>query len=306
MNGHVSEARTEAAWLAEVGSGARFRFGRNWRAFLESVDEGVILEAERSLREMLGQESIDGRTFLDVGSGSGLFSLAAVRLGARKVHSFDFDAESVACTRVLKERFAASACWSIEQGSALDHEFMARQGEWDVVYSWGVLHHTGAMFTAFEEAAGRVTTGGRLFLAIYNDQGVNSVRWRAVKRLFVSGPVGKLAVCGTFIPAYLARGLAKDLLKLRNPLRRFADYRRNRGMSLFHDWLDWLGGYPFEVARPEAVIDYFRSRGFELRRLKTCGGGHGCNEFVFLKSAGDLPENEGRPGGAENSSQPPA
>src|SRR4029079_9914222 len=75
----------------------RFPFGRNWASFLGVLSEARIQEAERSLREMLGARRISGATLLDAGSGSGLFSLAAMRLGARRVHSFDFDAESVAC-----------------------------------------------------------------------------------------------------------------------------------------------------------------------------------------------------------------
>jgi 2-polyprenyl-6-hydroxyphenyl methylase/3-demethylubiquinone-9 3-methyltransferase len=233
---------------------------------------------------MLGIPGLEGRSFLDAGSGSGLFSLAAMRLGARAVRSFDYDPESVACTRDLKSRFQGdSSRWTVEQGSVLDSAFMETLGQWDIVYSWGVLHHTGRMIHAFHEVARRVAPGGLLFIAIYNDQGAASVRWRRVKRLFVSGRAGRFAVCTAFIPMFLAVGLFKDAARGRNPLRRFADYRKSRGMSLFHDWLDWLGGYPFEVARPEEVFAFFRDLGFELRRLKTCGGEHGCNEFVFVR-----------------------
>src|SRR4051812_21429253 len=173
----------------EVARGERFEFGENWRRFLDVLDDERIAEAERSLREMIGVDSLSGLTFLDIGSGSGLFSLAARRLGAERVHSFDFDPQSVACTRELRRRFFdGDAGWTIEQGSALDEEFVAGLGDWDIVYSWGVLHHTGDMWRALDIAQSRVRPGGRLFISIYNDQGGRSALWRAIKRAYNRAP----------------------------------------------------------------------------------------------------------------------
>lgn len=163
---------------------ARFAFGANWSRFLSVLDDDRIAEAEKSLQNMLGVTDLKAKTFLDIGSGSGLFSLAARRLGA-KVHSFDYDKQSVACTAELKRRyFDGDAAWQVEQGSALDTEYMRQLGQFDVVYSWGVLHHTGAMWIGIENASRRVTNSGRLFIAIYNDQGLKSHGWWLVKYLY--------------------------------------------------------------------------------------------------------------------------
>jgi 2-polyprenyl-6-hydroxyphenyl methylase/3-demethylubiquinone-9 3-methyltransferase len=260
----------------------RFPFGRNWASFLGVLTEARIQEAERSLREMLGAERLAGAAFLDAGSGSGLFSLAAMRLGARRVHSFDFDPDSVACAHELRRRYFPDAQnWTVEQGSVLDPDYMIRLGQWDIVYSWGVLHHTGRMWDALEHVISRVQPPGLLFVSIYNDQGRVSTGWRLVKRLYNTGPVGRIAVVSTFVPYFAARGLTVDLLRGRSPAARYREYRASRGMSLLHDWKDWLGGYPFEVAKPEEVFEFCRRRGFSLERLTTCGGGFGCNEFVF-------------------------
>ena len=264
----------------------RFPFGRNWASFLEVLDERRISEAERSLSEMLGRDRIAGATFLDAGSGSGLFSLAAARLGARRVHSFDFDPDSVGCTQELRRRYAPAAeHWTIDQASVLDRAYLDRLGQWDIVYSWGVLHHTGDMWTALDLVAGLVAPSGRLFIAIYNDQGSRSRAWTAVKRVYNRSRAGKSAVLAALVPYNVARGLAVDLIRRKNPLTRYREYQRVRGMSMMHDWKDWFGGYPFEVARPEAIFDFFRARGFILTGLTTCGGGHGCNEFVFTRNA---------------------
>src|SRR6185437_11580112 len=160
---------------AEIQAGNRFRFGANWTRFLAVLDETRIADAETSLRGMLGVMDLQGRTFLDIGCGSGLFSLAARRLGA-VVHSFDFDPRSAACARELKRRFfPEDSAWQIDEGSVLDSQYLDRLGKFDIVYSWGVLHHTGSMWLAFENAIGRVTYAHwALFIAIYNDQGWKS------------------------------------------------------------------------------------------------------------------------------------
>jgi 2-polyprenyl-3-methyl-5-hydroxy-6-metoxy-1,4-benzoquinol methylase len=269
----------------QPGGKERFAFGKNWDRFLRVLTDERIAEAERSLREMLEVEDLRGRSFLDVGSGSGLFSLAARRLGAR-VHSFDYDSASVACTAELKRRYYGDdADWTVEQGSVLDQQYLESLGAHDVVYAWGVLHHTGAMWQALENVTPLVAAGGYLFLAIYNDQGAWSSRWRKIKRFYCSGPIGRAVVCATFIPTVVARDLAADLVWRRNPVKRYSEYKRNRGMSVLRDWIDWLGGYPFEVAKPEQVFDFFRDRRFTLQTMKTCGGSVGCNEFVFQRPA---------------------
>jgi 2-polyprenyl-6-hydroxyphenyl methylase/3-demethylubiquinone-9 3-methyltransferase len=232
---------------------------------------------------MLEIENLEGKMFLDIGSGSGLFSLAARRLGA-KVHSFDYDPQSVACTAELKRRYRANdPDWTIEQGSVLDQAYLRALGKWDVVYSWGVLHHTGAMRQALENVAALVQGGGKLFIAIYNDQGRASSRWLRVKRMYNRLP-GFLRWLLLWPACLRLWGLTivRDLLRGR-PLDTWRNYATNstRGMSPWADVVDWVGGLPFEVAKPEEIFGLYRDRGFTLRQLKTCAGGHGCNEFVF-------------------------
>lgn len=263
----------------------RFAFGANWARFLDQLDDARIETAERSLVDALGgAAALEGRDFIDVGSGSGLSSLAARRLGAR-VTSFDYDAESVACTTELRRRyFPADPRWRVEQGSALDDEFIAALGTFDVVLSWGVLHHTGDMWHALGNAGRLVAPGGLLYIAIYNDQGRPSQRWALVKRLYnrAPGPV-QPAIAAAFLPRLWAGPLLRDALR-RKPFASWREYRQARGMSPWIDVVDWVGGYPFEVAKPEQIFDFYTGRGFALRWLRTCGGGLGCNEFVFLRT----------------------
>jgi 2-polyprenyl-6-hydroxyphenyl methylase/3-demethylubiquinone-9 3-methyltransferase len=268
----------------EVRRGERFEFGENWRRFLASVDEARITQACESLKTWLGVSDLRGRRFLDAGCGSGLFSLAARRLGA-DVRSFDYDPASCACTREMRERFGdGDAHWTVSEGSVLDPPFLDGLGTFDVVYSWGVLHHTGAMWRALELIAARAGPNGLLFVALYNDQGGPSRRWLRVKRAYnaLPGPFRFLVLWPSFV-ALWAKTFAIETVR-GYPGRGWREYARtSRGMSPWRDVVDWVGGLPFEVSRPEQVLDFLRDRGFTLLRMKTCGGGLGCNEFVFQR-----------------------
>jgi 2-polyprenyl-3-methyl-5-hydroxy-6-metoxy-1,4-benzoquinol methylase len=261
----------------------RFQFGENWSRFLRLLDDDRILQAERGLQQFLHCDRLDGKTFLDIGSGSGLMSLAARRLGA-KVTSFDFDPNSVACTQELRRRHDPNDHdWRVTQGSVLDCAFLATIPPHDVVYSWGVLHHTGRMWEALGNVAPLVGAGGQLFIAIYNDQGGASRRWSAFKRLYLRSPsVIQTLLAAAVVVRFSTIPVIRSIQKS-GPVGAWKTRGRDRGMSRWHDAVDWAGGYPFEVATPDALFEFYRERGFELENLRTVGGGSGCNEFVFRR-----------------------
>lgn len=271
----------------EMRARERFAFGENWTRFLERLDKARIAEAVGSLQEMLGVARFDGLTFIDVGCGSGLFSLAARRLGAR-VRSFDYDPQSVACARELKRRYLPDdVLWQIESGSVLDRNYLSALGRFDIVYSWGVLHHTGSMWQALAVTADLVADDGQLLIALYNDQGWRSRAWWQVKRNYQRLPVAlRRVMIGLCLIAIWGPASLRDLARLQ-PGTTWRNYGGHRGMSPLHDLIDWVGGFPFEVATRDAVVSNLGKLGFVPVLLISAGKSLGCNQFVFERAPRD-------------------
>lgn len=275
-------------YLDEIKDGQRFGFGENWDSYSNSINDRVVNSAKKSFLSVWPLKDLNQKSFLDIGSGSGLSSLVALKLGAN-VFSFDYDQQSVNTTLKLKTIYSNDEDqWHVEQGSVLDQDYLHSIGKFDVVYSWGVLHHTGQMWEALKNAIIPVSDDGHLFIAIYNDQGFKTKVWTSIKKTYCSGPFGKFLMKLICIPYFIIGGLALDLIRLNNPVKRYTEYTKNRGMSIYHDWIDWIGGYPFEVATPQELKDFYHENGFSLVSEKLT---HmlGCNEFVFKKTT--LSEN---------------
>ena len=270
-------------------SDLRFEFGANWKHFAEvSLNEARIASAVQSLRDLLALDSLRGRTFLDIGCGSGLFSLAACRLEADRVIGFDFDADSVRTSQWLREREKVPEHrWCIAQGSVLDEGFMAKLPQVAILYSWGVLHHTGRMWDAIDAAAAKVAPGGRFAISIYNKverKPDSSAMWWRIKRFYNRSPG---FVRGLMETAYLTNHAVTRLVTLRNPFRAYTEQAGDgrRGMDFRHDVRDWLGGFPYEYATAGELFEYVRRKhGFQLERLRS-GEGNACNEFLFVRPA---------------------
>jgi SAM-dependent methyltransferase len=258
-----------------------FPFGKNWQKFIGSLNKQTILSAENSLKEMLKVENLTGKRFLDAGCGSGIFSLAALRLGADEVVSFDIDEDSVACAKYLKKRFGPLPQWHITTGSVLNRDFLSGLNKFDVVYSWGVLHHTGKMWNALSNIIIPVAHKGALFISIYNDQGKISKLWKWIKYMYniSPGPI-KILMAGGYCSIAIAVKAGQSISKLHPPSKWF-EYGNDRGMNIWYDAVDWIGGYPFETATPEQIISFYHKRNFNLMTSNTKTGS-GCNEFVLI------------------------
>jgi 2-polyprenyl-6-hydroxyphenyl methylase/3-demethylubiquinone-9 3-methyltransferase len=253
-----------------------FDFGKNWQAYSEhALNDAAVEAARESVRRLLGTGDLTGKRLLDLGSGSGLFSAAAAQLGA-DVTAVDINPRSVEATRQNAARILGTPdSIRVLQGSALDGEFMDALGQFDIVYSWGVLHHTGSMWEAIKRALRAVAPGGTLVLAIYNRH-FTSGAWRGIKWTYVHSPeIGRRAL---EVVSGGAIYTAKLLVTRQNPLK------KERGMSFWYDVVDWVGGYPYEYASVGEISDYVTTRGFTLERVIPAQVPTGCNEFVFTRA----------------------
>lgn len=261
-----------------------YEFGRNWAEFAARLTEEAILEAVRGLERLLLREEVQGRTVLDIGCGSGLSALAFLRLGAAAVHAIDLDPDSVETARRVLATHAAGAAWHVERRSVFDLGPLPR---FDIVYSWGVLHHTGDLDRAFRAAAAKLKPCGLLAVALYR-RTLLCPFWRLEKRLYTAAPKTirrglEALYIGAFRLAFAIRG------------RSFAEYvvrypERNRGMSFRTDVRDWLGGYPYQSISEAETLRLAEACGLApVHRFCRPPGlglfGSGCDEYVFRARA---------------------
>lgn len=259
-------------------TGITFSFGRNWAEFVQQhLNENRVESARQRLLSFLELPDLAGRYFLDIGSGSGLHSLAAYRAGAARIVSFDLDPASVATTTRLRDQFGSADRWQVLQGSVLDPAFLATIEPADIAYSWGVLHHTGRMWEAVRNAGRLMRPTGLYFLALYTTTR-KSEYWLATKQRYNrAGMLGKRWLEAKYVARHL---VLPHLAHGRNPLRTLRE-TRDRGMDYMTDLRDWLGGLPYEDARPEEVLTFCRKElGMEMINLKT---GEACTEYLFRK-----------------------
>lgn len=262
-----------------------FEFGKNWAEYSKQISDREIKDACSELIRLLGTDSLEGRSFLDIGCGSGLHSLAALLLGADSVRAVDIDPDSVATTRQTIEKHWQGDNFSVEQLNVFDPA-MSSMPKFDIVYSWGVLHHTGAMWEAIEKAAALVSPQGQFIIAIYRKTPLCGF-WKWEKRLFTRS--GRL-VRSVLTSIYASLKILRDLLRFKNPVRKIKNYNRGkRGMHWKTDIIDWLGGYPYESASAGEITRFVEKRGFSLEyssktRPEIGVFGSGCAEYRFLKN----------------------
>jgi 2-polyprenyl-6-hydroxyphenyl methylase/3-demethylubiquinone-9 3-methyltransferase len=253
-----------------VGTAA-FSFGENWLQFSSLLDSTRVRAAEKSIQNLLQRADLDGLSFLDVGAGSGLFSIAALNLGAFRVVSFDRDENCLGAIRENVRRLVPADFLrrlEVRQGDVLDLASLPNE-EFDVVYAWGSLHHTGAMWDAIMNASARTGKNGVFALAIYN-RTWSSPAWHIAKRLFHVSPL--VVRVGMVAALSGSRAIVRAM-------RGKAPFRSDRGMSVWFDAVDWLGGLPYEYATSSRVETFLESRGFTTVH-RTLTNRSGCNEFV--------------------------
>jgi SAM-dependent methyltransferase len=270
---------SEAKSVAEA-SAPRFEFGRNWVGFVQrNLSDDRIDIARRHILAFIKRDDLRGLDFLDIGSGSGINSAAASRAGAGKIHSFDYDPNSVAATNMVRKRLGEPVSWKVMRGDVLDDRLMQSLGKWNFVYSWGVLHHTGDVWHALDNASKAVADGGLFYIALYSaDVQSDPDFWLRIKREYnQASSWKKRRMVWWYVWTFF---LERNVFRIPRVILRAARYRMSRGMSMLVDVRDWLGGWPMEFTRDADVTEFLRQRGFSRENIKT---GEACTEFLFVK-----------------------
>jgi SAM-dependent methyltransferase len=274
----------------------RFDFGENWKNYNKKyLTEDKIRQANEAFIKFTEIQTLTELTVVDIGCGSGIHSLNFSRMNPKFLLSFDYDYKSVEATNYLKE-VHKNKNWDVKQGSILDEKFLLRMPQFDLVYAWGVLHHTGNVWLAIKNSCDLVSEGGILYLALYSSDvkmlNRESTYWLKVKKKYnQSGFIGKRLIELSFISRekYLSalnflRVLIKSLVsRQKNKTKFFSRQKRYRGMSYLIDVRDWLGGWPMEYVSDDAVIELVSSKNFVLKKIKK---GEACTEFLFKKGSG--------------------
>jgi len=257
-----------------------FSFGKNWASFMRAnfSEERVNISIQHLLN-FLELNNLSEKYFLDIGCGSGLHSLAALRANAKRIVSLDVDPYSVETTKKVREMYGSPSQWEVFHGSILDMDFVSQLAPSDIVYSWGVLHHTGDLWQAMRNAASLLKNGGLFYIAIY-EKTEKSDYWIKVKKRYnrSSSIVKRLMeleyVWNTFFRTISPRGIRDSIEYIKN-------YKKSRGMEFWTDVKDWLGGWPYEPATLEEVCSFCEKElGLEKVKVKT---GEANIEYLFKR-----------------------
>ena len=257
-----------------------FSFGKNWQKFVErNFSEERVGISRAHILDFLGLPGLAGKYFLDIGCGSGLHSLAAFRSGAGRIVGIDVDPFSVETSERIREMSGAPPDWEVLCGSILDDAFVAKIEPADIVYSWGVLHHTGNLWKAVRNAASLVKPGGLFYIAVY-EKTEKSDRSIALKKEYNrASSLRKRAMELSYVFRNFFVGRAP--WHMLESIRYMKDYRKTRGMEFWTDIRDWLGGWPYEPATPEEVVSFCTDQlGFSRLKVKT---GEANIEYLFGK-----------------------
>lgn len=253
----------------------RFTFGKNWQSYSrKSLTPARIEQSRRSFRNLVNGIDLHNKTFIDIGYGQGLSLVAAAEMGAQ-VLGIDVDRDNLEALRMVQQTIGYPESIETRIVSILDDRFVEEsQGRYDIVHSWGVLHHTGNMMRAIDNACALVAEGGHFICAIYNRHWSSPV-WKIIKWSYNSlpGPLQR-AMIAVLCPVIY---VAKFIVTRENPKR------MDRGMDFLHDVVDWVGGYPYEYASSEEIRNYVCRQGFICVRMQAAQVPTGCNEFVFQR-----------------------
>ncbi len=240
-------------------------------SFYDVVWTEYIPEYEASEKHWLlfySPEEVKGKTVLDAGCGTGVFSIIFARNGAAKVTGIDISPGSLGTARGLKEKFGLANA-EFQQQDMLHLSF--RDASFDIVWAWGTVHHTTDPLGAITELIRVLKPGGSLFLAIYKQ---TSVTWihEIIRKTMIRTPRWSwnvLAKAGAFMLTPVV-----FLFKRRQKSR--------KGEKLSELILDWYFVPIRHYYTPEEIRVFLERKKFRIEKyLAHSGRFNSSSNFIY-------------------------
>tara|TARA_B100001063_G_C16709692_1_gene527317 strand:+ start:122 stop:1153 length:1032 start_codon:yes stop_codon:yes gene_type:complete len=145
-------------------------YGKLWKErFLD-----FSLDQTKFLKKLLNKldfdiKKIKGKKILDMGCGSGRFTSAFAKLGAKKVYGVDLGSDGISVAKKLTKKFNIKNA-TFKNASVLNMPF--KNNYFDFVFCKGVLHHTGNLKRGLDEFIRMIKINGYGYLYLYGRGGI--------------------------------------------------------------------------------------------------------------------------------------
>ena len=213
-------------------------------------------------------QDIEGKSVLDAGCGTGIFSIIFARNGAASVLGIDISEGSLETAKALKTKFDLENA-SFQKQDMLDLPFADES--FDIVWAWGTVHHTTDPFKAMSELIRVLRAEGSILLAVYTRTRVTFLH-EIIRKALVR------------TPRKTWKALSKILALVLSPVVYFFKKREKsrKGEKLEELIMDWYFVPIRHYYYPEEIKVFLEEQGFTIEKyLPASGRFNSTSNFIY-------------------------